>query len=98
MPVYVLRFRWPFRAAAARVDTEVVFQLLNTRGHPPSSPPPPTHLRRLDGVSSLPLRVEDATGPGDDNRLVGGQTIVYLRVRAREFRLYYVIFRHRASR
>jgi len=46
-------------------------------GHPPLS----VHLH-LPPPSRGEVRIEDATARGrDDNRLVGGQTIVYLRAR-----------------
>lgn len=88
------RFRWPFRGR--RGLPEVVFQLLNTRGHPPSSPPPlppPSERRRR----RLPLRIEDATaGETTIGRWEDKRSFTYMRVApSTRIHSYYVIFRHR---
>lgn len=93
------RFRWPFRVSGgwqrscSNYSTE-------SRGHPPPPPPSSSPSRR---VAAVFRSRKDAT-LRDDNREVGGQTIVYLRVSPRCPASHYVVarvhqlFRHRSDR
>lgn len=80
--------------------TEVMFQLLNSE-RAPTSIFISVQGGGGDTVVSPAIPPEDATSPRDDNREVGGQTIVYLRASPRSSASHYIVarvhqlFRHR---
>lgn len=78
------RFRWPFRAGGGCRRSCSNYSTHIHEGTHLRSPPPLRHLhpRERDDVAALAFAHRGCNGRRDDNRPVGGQTIVYLRERA----------------